>query len=95
MKNFLIKIAEEIIGNGIGWVSGLWTTDIVSYFFVKKRLLNAWGLLAFKREAVSKDTFYMLEWITAAIIGFIILMLVNRFIGKPLSKRFSEKKGDN
>ncbi len=95
MKNVIEKIIIELIGNGIGWITGLFAADIVSYFFVARSWKNMWGVFSFKKEAVSQDTFGMLEWIVAAIIGYIVLVTVNKYIGKPLLKRFISNRKNN
>lgn len=73
-------ITEELIANAIGWIAGLLSVDLLSYFFAVKSWKNAWGLFS-RKATVSAETFSFLEWIVTAIVGFIVLFVVNRYVG--------------
>lgn len=94
MKKFFENFVAELLANGIGWIAGLLAADIVSLFFVAKSWKNIWGVFSFKREAVSQDAYGLLEWIIAAVIGYIVLVLVNNYVGEPLMRKFRNRDND-
>jgi len=81
-KTFRI-VTEELLANGVGWITGLVAANLVSYFFAARSWKNLWGIASAKM-VVDKHTFNILEWLTAALVGYIVLVLVNRVIGKWL-----------
>lgn len=54
MSKFLHFIAGEALNLSVGYLAGLSASTLVSKFFVKKGLVNLWGLTA-KRDAVIKN----------------------------------------
>lgn len=72
-KNFL---ASEVLNLAIGYLAGLTASSLVSRFFVKKGLVNLWGIAA-KREAVSKGDYEWLLWGASYFIGLAVMVLVN------------------
>lgn len=70
--NFL---ASEVLNLSVGYLAGLLASNLVSKFFVKKGLVNLWGLTA-KREALKKDNYEWLMFISSYLIGLIVLVLV-------------------
>ena len=81
------KIGEELLANGVGWIAGLLSVDLLSHFFAIRSWKNAWGLFS-RKTMISADTFNILEWVITAVFGFIVLVGVNKF----LIKRFFNKK---
>ncbi len=76
-------IVEEFISNGIGWIAGLVAADLVSYFFVAKKWWNLGGRLS-RKVAVEASTLNIFEWIATAVIGFIVMYLVNKYFANWL-----------
>jgi len=88
-KKTINTIVEEVIANGIGWVAGLLSVDVLKLFFIERKWTNAWGLFS-KKTAVSGSTFSFMEWALTAIIGFAVMLFVNSFIRKKLLARKKE-----
>ena len=86
MKKFLHFAAGEVTNLSIGYLAGLWASSLVSQFFVKKGLVNLWGLTA-KREAVSKDDYGWLLFIASYVIGLAVMICVNYLVKRLLSKK--------
>ncbi|MBK7870751.1 MAG: hypothetical protein IPJ74_08705 [Saprospiraceae bacterium] len=59
----------------VGYLAGLLASNLVSRFFVKKGLVNLWGLAA-KREALRKDDYEWLMFISSYLIGLMVLLAV-------------------
>ncbi len=90
IKKVISKIFDEVIASGIGWVAGILSIDLLDMFFVKKNIWHAWGIFS-KRVAVKKDELSLLEWLLTAIIGFVVMILVNKLINsKFIKKKFSK-----
>ena len=89
IRRVLRIVFEEFIANGIGWISGLIAADLVSHFFAARSWKNLWGLASAK-VAVKAETFNILEWLAAAIIGFAVLLLVNKLIAQRLLEKIDE-----
>jgi len=87
-------ITEELIANAIGWVAGLLSVDLLSYFFTVRSWKNGWGVFS-KKATVSADTFSFLEWTVTAIVGFVVLFVVNRYVGNWLLKKIDPDDNDN
>jgi hypothetical protein len=80
------SVFEEIIANGIGWIAGLLSIDILKMFLIEKKWFNAWGLFS-KKAAVSSTTFSFLEWILTAVIGFLVMLIINVAIRKIIFRK--------
>lgn len=95
IKKTLNTVWIELISNGIGWLAGLLAADLVSLFFIRKKWSNAWGAFSDK-NAVDQDTYGVIEWLFAAVIGYLVLVTVNRFavpyFFKPVLERLRLKK---
>ncbi len=81
MSKFTQFVAGEITNLAVGYLAGLTASNLVSRFFVKKGLVNLWGLAA-KREAVSKDTYEWLMFISSYLIGLAVLLGVSYLMHK-------------
>ncbi len=93
-KENIEKLIEEIISNGAGWIAGIVSIDLLDLFFIQKSWKNAWGIFS-KKTVVDAQTYSFLEWATTALIGFIVMLLVNRivrnkFLAKILKKNKTE-----
>ena len=85
MSKFINFIAGEALNLSVGYLAGLTASTLVSKFFVKKGLVNLWGL-ASKREAVRKDDYEWLMFIASYAVGLFVMVSVNylmRKIRKP------------
>lgn len=75
-KKFLHFVAGEILNLGIGYLAGLTASNLVSRFFVKKKLVNLWGLAA-QKEAVSKSDYEWIMFGTSYAIGLTVMLIVS------------------
>lgn len=89
MIKFAKFVAGEILNLAIGYLAGLWASTLVSKFFVKKGLVNLWGLAA-KREALRKGDYEWLLFFAAYFIGLIVMICVN-YLVKMLQERAKAK----
>ena len=85
MSKFLHFAAGEVTNLAVGYLAGLTASMLVSKFFVKKGLVNLWGLAA-KREAVGKDDYEWLLFIASYVIGLGVMVSVN-YLMKRLRKK--------
>ncbi|MBK8555162.1 MAG: hypothetical protein IPL65_05040 [Lewinellaceae bacterium] len=76
MSKFAKFIANEALNLSVGYLAGLSASMLVSRFFVKRGIGNLWGVAA-KREAVQKDTYDWIMFVSAYIIGLAVMVLVN------------------
>jgi hypothetical protein len=90
VKKVLSRIFDEVIASGIGWVAGILSIDLLDKFFVKKNIWHAWGIFS-KRVAIKKDELSLLEWLLTAVIGFIVMILVNKLINSKFIKKHLTK----
>lgn len=72
-------IAGEVLNLAVGYLAGLTASNLVSRYFVKKGLVNLWGLAA-KKQAVSKDAYECLMLITSYLIGLIVMIAVSQLM---------------
>lgn len=75
MKKFTSFLTHEALNLSVGYLAGLMASNLVSKFFVKRGLVNLWGLTA-KREALKKDEYEWLMFATSYLIGLIVLIVV-------------------
>ena len=81
MKTFFKHISKEFLNFGIGWVLGLFSVELVLLFFEEKGIMNLWGFWSDKM-VVEESTFSVIEWLTSAIIGYLVMQQVNKAIVK-------------
>lgn len=91
LKSILVQFFNELLGHGVGWVSGLLSVQLISNFFEEKSISNLWGFWSDK-WVVDHDTFTNLEWAIAAIGGYLIMKLVDKYWTPFLSKLIYGKK---
>ena len=72
-------ISGEVLNLSVGYLAGLIASNLVSRYFVKKGLVNLWGVAA-KREAVSKDVYEWLMFISSYLLGLIVMLAVNQLM---------------
>lgn len=75
MKKLLHFLSQEALNLSVGYLAGLLASNLVSKFFVKKGLVNLWGIAA-KREALRKDDYEWLMFISSYLIGLIVMIVV-------------------
>ncbi len=88
LSKFLKFLSREVLNLAVGYLAGLWASTLVSKFFVKKGLVNLWGLTA-KREAVSKDDYGWLLFAGSYLIGLAVMLIVD-FLMKQLRGKKEE-----
>ena len=81
MSKLFSFVFSEAIKNAVGFFVGLSSSYFVQLFFVKRGIGNLWGL-ASKREAVSKDNYEWIMYLSSYIIGLLAMSLVNSLFKK-------------
>ena len=81
MKTFFEHIAKEFLNFGIGWIIGLISVQLVLLFFEEKGIMNLWGFWSDKM-VVEESTLSVIEWLTSAVIGYVVMQQVNKVISK-------------
>ena len=76
MKKLFLFMGHEALNLAVGYLAGLMASNLVSKFFVKRGLVNLWGL-ATKRSALKKDDYEWLMFATSYLIGLIVMILVS------------------
>jgi len=77
-------LVNEMLGRFVGFVIGMWSTSLFSYYvYEKKSFKNLFGLTGRKKVLVS-TTPEWLQMIISIVIGFIILELINYFFKHKL-----------
>jgi hypothetical protein len=83
-------IAGEALNLSVGYLAGLSASMLVNKFFVKKGLVNLWGLAA-KRDALKKDTYEWVMFIASYLIGLIVMILVNYLLQRLRNQKPAEQ----
>ena len=78
---FFKHIAKEFLNFGIGWIFGLISVQLVLLFFEEKGIMNLWGFWSDKM-VVEESTLSVIEWLTSAVIGYVVMQQVNKVISK-------------
>ncbi len=94
MKKFFNHIAKEFLNFGIGWIFGLISVQLVLLFFEEKGIMNLWGFWSDKM-VVEKTTLSVIEWLTSAIIGYLVMQQVNKVITKATVYRSKDSTTKN
>lgn len=76
MKKFLSFLGQEVLNLSVGYLAGLIASNMVSRFFVRKGLVNLWGLTSLKREALGKNDYEWLMFVTSYLVGLIVMIAV-------------------
>lgn len=83
-KKILNLIINEVLGKFIGFVVGMWASKLFTHqVYEKKGVNNLFGLMKRKKITVN-DTPEWVQWIIAALIGYIVLELISYFFEKKL-----------
>lgn len=88
MKKLLRFLTQEALNLSVGYLAGLMASSLVSKFFVKRGLVNLWGLTA-RREALRKDDYEWLMFGVSYFIGLIVLLAV-QYGMRRLQGQYSE-----
>lgn len=88
MNRFLQFLTNEMLNLAVGYLAALSASSLVSRFFVKKGLVNLWGLTS-KRTALKKDEYEWLMNIAAYAIGLTVMLLVNYGMRRLRKQRVS------
>ena len=81
MSKFTKFIFGEALNLSVGYLAGLTASNLVSKFFVKKGLVNLWGIAA-KREALGKDDYGWLMFGASYFIGLVVMLAVDYLMKK-------------
>lgn len=85
MKKTVHFFISEVLNLAVSYLAGYGASMLVTRFFVKRGIGNLWGLAA-KREAVGKDTYEWLMFVSSYLIGLIVMVLVNQLIKKMIKQ---------
>ncbi|MFN0034723.1 MAG: hypothetical protein ACKVUS_06645 [Saprospiraceae bacterium] len=85
-KKFFHFAAGEILNLSVGYLAGLTASNLVSRFFVKKKLANLWGLTA-KKEVVSRGDYEWLMFGSSYIIGLAVMLVVSYLMKRMLREK--------
>ncbi len=77
---------EEVLGEAIGYLAGLWAYLLVSEFFVARKFGNLWGVFS-KKQGVSKDEFSWIIFFTSFIFGLFVMIIVKQMTKKLLNPK--------
>lgn len=75
MPKFTEFIGKEALNLAIGYLAGLLASNLVTTFFVKRGLGNLWGLTS-RRDALQRDTYDWLMFISSYVIGLVVMIAV-------------------
>jgi hypothetical protein len=90
-RKFASYLLNHFIGNFLGFAIGMGSTRLVAHFFTTRRLNNLWGLTS-RKTVVDRQTFHVMEWAIAIIIGFIVFELVSKWVQKKADQLLPKYK---
>ena len=70
---------DKLTGTFTGFIIALWATKLVSQFFETRGIRNLWGITA-RKTLVTKQTYEVLQWISTAVVGYIVFEIVLKVI---------------
>jgi hypothetical protein len=73
MSKFKDFIGNEVLNLAIGYLAGLLASNLVTTFFVRRGLGNLWGLTS-SRDALKRDTYDWLMFISSYVIGLAVMI---------------------
>ncbi len=79
IKEFFKYFFNEILSMGIGWTAGLIAIQMLNNYFEKSGWINAWGLFS-NKVILPESTFMIMEWVSTALIGFIVMKIINKTV---------------
>lgn len=90
MSKVIKFIGNEVLNLSVGYLAGLMASNLVSRFFVKRGLVNLWGVTS-RKEAVSKDNYEWLLFISSYLVGLVVMLSVS-YLMKNLRGNTQEDK---
>lgn len=75
MSKFSYFIGQEVLNLAIGYLAGLLASNLVTAFFVKRGIGNLWGLTS-GRDALKRDTYDWVLFISSYVIGLVVMIAV-------------------
>ena len=94
LKKAILFLLREAFNFGVGWGFGILSVQLVMTFFEEKGMMNLWGLWSDK-IVVEESTLSTIQWLTSAIVGYIVMTLINNLIAKVKSYFIDEKLADD
>lgn len=79
MSKIVKFITGEVLNLAVGYLAGLIASNLVSRYFVKKGLVNLWGIAA-KKEALSKDAYEWLMFVSSYLLGLLVMLAVSQLM---------------
>jgi hypothetical protein len=73
MARFAEFVGQEVLNLAIGYLAGLLASNLVTTFFVKRGIGNLWGLTS-GRDALKRDTYDWLLFISSYAIGLLVMI---------------------
>jgi len=86
IKKYSMTFMQEALTTAFGWISGLIASKIVSQYFAVRSMKNLWGL-ASNKEVVSKESMEIIQLVSSAIVGYIVLFAVSRISRSIFSRK--------
>lgn len=93
MYKFATFFGQEVFNLAVGYLAGLMASNLVSRFFVKRGLVNLWGLAAVKRNALQKDDYEWLMFAASYLIGLIVMVAVQYGMRRLRGQKTVEVEG--
>lgn len=90
MSKVIKFVGNEVLNLSVGYLAGLMASNLVSRFFVKRGLVNLWGVTS-RKEAVSKDNYEWLLFISSYLVGLVVMLSVS-YLMKNLRGNTQEDK---
>lgn len=96
MNNLHIKklapyIYDKATGSFSGFMIGLSASGLTSWFFETRSIRNLWGLTA-KKTLVSKQTYGTLEWVIAALVGYLVFEVFMKLMKEKAENKLLKRK---
>lgn len=96
MKNSILQklalyLYNNFLGNFLGFIVGMASTRLVSYFFATRSIKNLWGLTS-KKTLVDKQTYSTIEFAISILIGFVVFEIISKGVKKKMDERMPSWK---
>lgn len=90
-QKLALYLYNNFLGNFLGFIIGMASTRLVSYFFATKSIKNLWGLTT-KKTLVDKQTFSILEMTISILIGFVVFEIISKAVKKKMDEKMPSFK---
>lgn len=94
MPKFTEFIGKEALNLAVGYLAGLLASNLVTTFFVKRGLGNLWGLTS-GREALKRDTYDWVLFISSYVIGLAVMIGVQYGMRRLRGQQTEEIESSN